>query len=184
MTATFAMTINGSAYPITSSFEIQNPATGGIAGRAPNATLADLDQAVASAQAAFETWSKTTDAERADALNAIAQKLGEHSEELAALITKEQGKPLNGVGSRFEMGGVGAWTTYTASLTLPVKVLQDNNEGRVEMHRKPLGVVGVNNALEFSRFNSDLASDARNSHRQYRGDQTVTLYAVVDASHG
>ena len=35
-----------------------------------------------------------------------------------------------------------AWTRYTAELGLPVEVLQDNNEGRVELHRKPIGVVG------------------------------------------
>jgi acyl-CoA reductase-like NAD-dependent aldehyde dehydrogenase len=54
----------------------------------------------------------------------------------------EQGKPLNGLGSRFELGGTQAWAGYTAELDIPVKVLQDNNEGRVELHRKPVGVVG------------------------------------------
>ncbi|MEO1308553.1 MAG: aldehyde dehydrogenase family protein, partial [Pseudomonadota bacterium] len=136
------MTIGGTARPSVSTFDVQNPATGGLAGRAPNGTLADLDAAVAAAETAFGGWSKRPDEERAEALGAIAAKLGEHSEELAALITQEQGKPLNGVGSRFEMGGVGAWTSYTASLSTPMKVLQDNNEGRVEMHRKPVGVVG------------------------------------------
>ncbi|AUQ58660.1 succinate-semialdehyde dehdyrogenase GabD [Phaeobacter inhibens] len=57
-------------------------------------------------------------------------------------ITAEQGKPLNGLGSRFEMGGAQAWAGYTAELSLPVKVLQDDAEVRIELHRKPLGVVG------------------------------------------
>ncbi|HEY8905908.1 MAG TPA: aldehyde dehydrogenase family protein, partial [Rhodoferax sp.] len=34
------------------------------------------------------------------------------------------------------------WAAHTASLTLPVKVLQDNEQGRVELQRKPIGVVG------------------------------------------
>jgi acyl-CoA reductase-like NAD-dependent aldehyde dehydrogenase len=46
------------------------------------------------------------------------------------------------MGSRFEMGGAGAWSGYTAGLSLPVRVLQDNEQGRVELHRKPVGVVG------------------------------------------
>jgi len=58
------------------------------------------------------------------------------------LLTREQGKPLNGLGSRFEIGGAAAWTRATAELTLPVEVLQDTPEGRVELHRKPIGVVG------------------------------------------
>lgn len=40
------------------------------------------------------------------------------------------------------MGGAQAWAGYTAELSLPVKVLQDDAEGRIELHRKPLGVVG------------------------------------------
>lgn len=142
MSATIRMTINGAPHDTAGTFDVQNPATGEVAGQAPNATLGDLDAAVSSANTAFESWSQTKDEDRAAALGAIAEKLGEHSEEIAALITQEQGKPLNGVGSRFEMGGVAAWTGYTASLSLPMKVLQDNNEGRVEMYRKPVGVVG------------------------------------------
>jgi acyl-CoA reductase-like NAD-dependent aldehyde dehydrogenase len=46
------------------------------------------------------------------------------------------------MGSRFELGGVQAWGHYTADIPMPVKVLQDNNEGRIELHRKPIGVVG------------------------------------------
>ena len=142
MSQLFNMTIGGAPNVTSSSFEVNNPATGGLVGHAPNATLVDLDAAVEAAQEAFETWSQTPDEDRAAVLRQLAEKLGEHAEELAALITQEQGKPLNGVGSRFEMGGVSAWTGYTASLALPMKVLQDNNEGRVEMYRKPVGVVG------------------------------------------
>lgn len=139
---TYAMTVDGAAYTTAATFPVTNPATGAVVGHAPNATTEDLDAAVAAASRAFETWSKTSDADRAAALGAVAARLGEASEELAALITQEQGKPLNGVGSRFEMGGVGAWTGFAQQMSLPMKVLQDNNEGRVEMHRKPLGVVG------------------------------------------
>ena len=61
---------------------------------------------------------------------------------MARLLTLEQGKPLNGLGSRFELGGALAWTRFTADIALPVEIVQDNNEGRVELHRKPVGVVG------------------------------------------
>lgn len=136
------MIINGSRAAAAASFDVTNPSTGEIVGTAPNATLADLDAAVAAAKTVFETWSKKTDAELAAACEAVAAKIGEHAEELALLLTKEQGKPLNGLGSRFELGGAQAWAGYTAGLSLPMKVLQDNNEGRIEMHRNPIGVVG------------------------------------------
>lgn len=81
-------------------------------------------------------------ADRQAACNKIAALIGENAEELATLST-EQGKPLNGVGARFEIGGCQAWTGYTASLTLEPEILQDNEEGRVELHHVPIGVVGA-----------------------------------------
>ncbi|MGL4311036.1 MAG: aldehyde dehydrogenase family protein, partial [Paracoccaceae bacterium] len=138
----FDLMIGGSTYKTAHRFEVINPATGKPAGTAPNATAADLDAAVAAAKTAFATWSQTSDADRQAACGAVAAVLGDHAEELAALITAEQGKPLNGLGSRWEMGGAQAWAGFTAGLSLPVKVLQDDNTGRVELHRKPLGVVG------------------------------------------
>ena len=87
-------------------------------------------------------WREVPESRRQAACLEIASKIEENSEELARILTAEQGKPLNGLGSRWEIGGAVAWTRYTASLSLPVKVLQDNDEGRVELHRKPIGVVG------------------------------------------
>ena len=72
----------------------------------------------------------------------MRRTIEENSEELAHLLTLEQGKPLNGLGSRFEIGGAVAWTRHTSELSLPPEVLQDGPEGRVELHRKPIGVVG------------------------------------------
>ncbi len=137
----FEMTIGGAPAPAAARFDVANPA-GGLAGQAPNGTLADLDRAVTAAQEAFASWSQLPDGERQRYCEAVTAKIADHSEELAQLITAEQGKPLNGLGSRFEMGGAQAWAGCTAGLSLPVKVLQDNAEGRVELHRKPLGVVG------------------------------------------
>ncbi|MEK7345882.1 MAG: aldehyde dehydrogenase family protein [Pseudomonadota bacterium] len=138
----FAMIIGGEHVRAASEFEVTNPSTGELVGKAPNASAADLDRAVAAAAKAYEGWSRQSDADRAKACSDIAQKIGEHAEELAQLLTQEQGKPLNGLGSRFELGGAQAWAAHTASLSLPVKTLQDNEQGRVELHRKSMGVVG------------------------------------------
>lgn len=138
----FGMMINGQSVFTAANFNVENPSTGDVVGRVPNASLGDLNRAVTAAKTAFETWSRRSDDELQAACAAVAAKIEEHTEELAQLVTLEQGKPLNGLGSRFELGGAQAWAGYTGSLSLPVKVLQDNEEGRVELHRNPIGVVG------------------------------------------
>lgn len=137
----FSMTIGSRKVAGQESFAIYNPATGEVVGQAPHASAEDLDAAVAAAKAAYPSWSGLPDAQRQAACAALAGKLAEHAEEIARLLTLEQGKPRGGLGSRFELGGAQAWAGHTASLTLPVKVLQDDNTGRVELHRKSLGVV-------------------------------------------
>ncbi|WHO77007.1 aldehyde dehydrogenase family protein [Rhizobium sp. BT03] len=134
--------IGGETVATTHHAPVANPSNGEIVGYMPLAGEADLDQAVAAAAAAFKSWSQTSNEERAAACRAIAEKIAEHAEELAQILTREQGKPLNGLGSRFEIGGALAWTRHTAEIDLPVEILQDDNEGRVELHRKPIGVVG------------------------------------------
>jgi acyl-CoA reductase-like NAD-dependent aldehyde dehydrogenase len=138
----YPIVVGGKSIQTADHFEVRNPATGEVVGLAPKASRSQLDDAVEAANAAFPNWSKRPDDERKNVCRTVARKIGEHAEELARLLTMEQGKPLNGLGSRFELGGTQAWAQYTAELDIPVKVLQDNNEGRVELHRKPMGVVG------------------------------------------
>jgi acyl-CoA reductase-like NAD-dependent aldehyde dehydrogenase/3-hydroxyisobutyrate dehydrogenase-like beta-hydroxyacid dehydrogenase/alkylhydroperoxidase/carboxymuconolactone decarboxylase family protein YurZ len=138
----YGLVIDGRVKLTDSYREVKNPATGEVVGQMPMGTTMDLDAAVAAAKRAFKTWSVKPEAERKAACHAIAARIEANAEELAQLITKEQGKPLNGLGSRFEAGGSAGWAHYTADLDLPMQVLQDNNEGRVELHRQPLGVVG------------------------------------------
>lgn len=138
----FAMTINGANKPTSSSFDVIDPASSRLVARCPSATSADLDCAIEAANAAFPAWAATPDADRRAAIGRMADLIALHAEDLAQLLTREQGKPLNGVGSRFELGGAQAWTRYVAALELPVEVVQNTPAGRVEVHRRPLGVVG------------------------------------------
>src|ERR1700712_89041 len=94
------MTINGRAIAGAGTFEVRNPSTGQVIGTAPNGSSADLEAAVAVAHAAFQSWSQKSDAELAEACIAVTNKINIHAEELAVLLTQEQGKPLNGLGSR------------------------------------------------------------------------------------
>ena len=139
------MIINGQPMASGDSFDVIDPASGTPFARVPRATPELVDQAVAAARAAFPAWSQTPDAERKQRMHQLADLLEANMPELMNLVTRETGKPLNGlngVGSGMEVGGAIAWTRVTAELELPVEVVQDNDEARVEVHRKPLGVVG------------------------------------------
>ena len=143
MSKKYEMTIGGETVAADSYEDVKNPAnTEEVVGQAPQATTAQLDQAVAAAKKAFESWRYTSDEERAGACQAIAKVVTDNAEELAELLTKEQGKPLNGLGSRFELGGCAGWAGFTASLSLPDKVIEESDEKTVIQTRVPLGVVG------------------------------------------
>jgi acyl-CoA reductase-like NAD-dependent aldehyde dehydrogenase len=73
---------------------VQNPATGETIGHAPLATLADVEAAMEAAHAAFSTWKNSPPQERSDLLHRTADLLQEHLDEIAVLLTREQGKPL------------------------------------------------------------------------------------------
>ena len=124
------------------SFAVYNPSTGALVANVPNATEETLNAAVAAARAAFPAWAATPDGKRQEICRKIASILGDNAEELAHLLTQEQGKPLNGLGSRWEVGGAQAWASHTAELAIPSKVLQDDENGLITLERKPLGVVG------------------------------------------
>ena len=143
MSKKYEMTIGGETVTADSYTDICNPAnTEEVVGQAPVATAEHLEQAIAAARKAFESWRFSSDEQRVEACQAIAKVCSDNAEELAVLLTKEQGKPMGGIGSNFELGGCAAWAGHTASLSLPDKVLEDSDEKKVIMKREPLGVVG------------------------------------------
>ncbi|MEM7502804.1 MAG: aldehyde dehydrogenase family protein [Pseudomonadota bacterium] len=143
MSQKYSMSINGESVAADSYVDVKNPAnTQEVVGECPVASSAQLDKAIASAKTAFGSWRHSSDAERVEACQAIAKVCEDNAEELATLLTKEQGKPLNGLGSRFEMGGAVGWAGYTSTLSLEDKVLEDSEEKHVVQTRMPLGVVG------------------------------------------
>lgn len=132
---------DGMSHSGTYSIDVTNPDGSGLAGSVAGVGTGEALAAIAAAQAAFPQWAMVPDGERQRLLMACADLLEAHAEELAQLLTREQGKPLNGMGSRFELGGAVAWTRHTASLPIDVEMIQDDGEAYVAIHRKPLGVV-------------------------------------------
>jgi acyl-CoA reductase-like NAD-dependent aldehyde dehydrogenase len=143
MSKKYEMTIGGKTVTADSYTDVRNPAnTEEVVGQAPVGTKAHLGQAVEAAAKAYQSWKNSSDAERVAACQAIAKVCEDNAEELATLVTMEQGKPLGGIGSQFELGGCAAWAGYTAGLSLPEKVIEDSAERHVVQQRIPLGVVG------------------------------------------
>ena len=76
------------------SIAVHNPADGSVIGSVAKASIADLDDALASAAKGFEVWRATPAIERGKLMRAAAQLLRERTDSIARLMTLEQGKPL------------------------------------------------------------------------------------------
>jgi acyl-CoA reductase-like NAD-dependent aldehyde dehydrogenase len=95
---------------------------------------------VAAAKAAFPAWSKTTLDERKAAINAMADAIEKNGTELARLLTQEQGNPWPTPRAR-------STAPPPSSATSPPSTCRrawsrTTATSRVEVRRKPLGVVG------------------------------------------
>jgi len=76
------------------TLDVLNPATGEKIGTVARASIADLDRALAAAQAGFATWRKMSALERASLMRKAAALVRERADSIARLMTQEQGKPL------------------------------------------------------------------------------------------
>ncbi|WP_040281176.1 aldehyde dehydrogenase family protein [Psychroserpens damuponensis] len=140
---TYHTIIGGKLITPKNTFEVKNPATDELIGHAPISTKTEVEQAVNAAKEAQPGWAALEDDVRKKYIMKVADVLSNNSEALARWITKEQGKPLAGPGSMFEMEACVGWTQVPASLDLPVEVVFEDDARRDELHRKPIGVVAA-----------------------------------------
>jgi aldehyde dehydrogenase (NAD+) len=136
---TFKLLIGGAVVPGEKYFDVINPATEEVVGRAPDATRAQLDAAVAAARKAFPGWRATPIAERQAKVAAMGEVIAAHMDELKRLLTAEQGKPLSG--AEEDVGGAPHFCGLSAKLTPPVEVHEDSEDRRSATYRVPIGVV-------------------------------------------
>jgi succinate-semialdehyde dehydrogenase/glutarate-semialdehyde dehydrogenase len=76
------------------TMEVRNPATGAVVDTVPKGGVEDTRRAIAAAEAAFPGWSKLSPHTRAHALMQATVHVREHLDEVAQLLTSEQGKPI------------------------------------------------------------------------------------------
>src|SRR5690349_8396592 len=90
----FSLLIGGELVQSAQHLDVINPALGAVFARCPAAHGSELDRAVAAARRAFPAWRARSFAERAALVKRFSQRLRERQNELAELLTREQGKPL------------------------------------------------------------------------------------------
>ena len=137
----YNLLINGEMVAGTSTMPVLNPATEEVLTDCPRSSEEQLNQAVQAAKNAFSSWSQTQIQERKEIVLKIADIVEANAQELAQILTEEQGKPIGDATG--EVYGMAAFCRYFASLDLPVKLIEDSDGRKVEAHRTPLGVVGA-----------------------------------------
>lgn len=133
-------TINGRAAATHNQFDVINPATGSPFGEAPAATMEQVDEAFGAALTAYQTWRSDPELRKRKLLEASAAITGA-ADELSAILAEESGKTAQF--AAFEAPVAAGWLGYYAGLELSREVLQDDETARVEVLRRPLGVVAA-----------------------------------------
>lgn len=139
--ADFTLTLNGQGVLAQEHFDVLDPSTEERIAQAPDASLAQLNDAIAAARQAFPAWRDADHSARQQALTAMADRLQHHAEDFARLLTSEQGKPL--ADARGEIGRCVHWLRSFAAHTLPVSHHDDGAGHRFETRHVPLGVVAA-----------------------------------------
>lgn len=123
---------------------IHDPATGAVLARVPRLGRAEVDAAIDAAARAFGPWSQRLAAERAAALRGWADLVVTHAEDLARIMTAEQGKPLGE--ARGEVLSAAAYIGFYAeeARRVPGEMTASHRaDSRIMVIHQPIGVVGA-----------------------------------------
>jgi phenylacetaldehyde dehydrogenase len=132
------------------SIEVFDPATGDVVSQIASATDNDVDRAVKSAQAAFESWSQAKPLQRQSLLLRLADLMEQHADRLAEIESIDNGKSCviarNGdVGSSINfVRYMAGWATKITGSTLDVSTPHlPGAEFHAYIKKQPVGVVGA-----------------------------------------
>jgi succinate-semialdehyde dehydrogenase/glutarate-semialdehyde dehydrogenase len=123
---------------------VTNPATGEVLGELPDCTAAETRTAIAAAETAMIGWRARTHAERADILMRWYTLILAHTEDLAQILTAEQGKPLSE--SRGEVAYGASFVRWFAEEARRIngKIIPSPTAGRkIFAMKEPVGVCAI-----------------------------------------
>ncbi|KAJ4758337.1 Aldehyde dehydrogenase [Rhynchospora pubera] len=124
--------------------EVQNPATGDVIASVPCMGTKETTDAISSAYSTYSSWSKLTAAERSKALRNWYDLIIKHKDELALLITLEQGKPI-----KEALGEVSYGASFIEFFSEEAKRIYGDiipaplSDRRLLVLKQPVGVVGA-----------------------------------------
>lgn len=124
-----------------STLEVHNPATGALLGSVPKMGAAETRRTIAAANAAWPLWRRKTAAERGRLLRRWFELMMQHQEDLALIMTTEQGKPL--AESRGEIAYAASfleWFGEEGKRAYGEIVPSPANDRRILVTREPVGV--------------------------------------------
>lgn len=123
------------------TIDVINPATGELVARVPNGGAAETQRAIAAAERAMTSWRKTLSKQRAIVLRKLYELMHQHIDDLALIMTAEQGKPL--VESRGEIvyaAGFIEWFSEEARRVYGDIIPQNVDGRRILAQKTPIGV--------------------------------------------
>lgn len=138
-----AMLIDGAWIQADSgeTIEIRNPATGVLIARVPNGGAAETKRAIAAAERAMQAWRNALPSERARVLRRLYELMLEHIDDLATVMTSEQGKPLSeSRGEILYAAGFIEWFSEEAKRIYGDIVPHNVAGRRILVQKAPIGV--------------------------------------------
>ena len=124
--------------------DVDNPATGETIGRVPKLGAAETERAIAAADRAMPAWAARTAKERAQVLRRFFDLMMAHQDDLAALLTREQGKPL--AEARGEIAYAASfleWFGEEAKRVYGQTIPSHAPDKRIVVLKQPIGVVAA-----------------------------------------
>ena len=123
---------------------VTNPATGETVAEVDGAGVAETESTVAAAREAFNTWSAKSASERADLMRAWFDLMMEYQDDLAYILTSEQGKPLAEAKGEIAYGASFIeWFAEEAKRVYGDTIPAPSTDKRIVVIKQPVGVVAA-----------------------------------------
>ncbi|WP_426616787.1 NAD-dependent succinate-semialdehyde dehydrogenase [Ralstonia pseudosolanacearum] len=127
-----------------STRDVTDPATGRVIGTVPAMGAAETRRAIEAAQAAQRAWRKVTARERARILRKLADLMLEHQQDLARILTAEQGKPLpEATGEIAYAASFIEWFAEEARHVYGDTIPAPQGDRRIVVNKEPIGVTAA-----------------------------------------
>src|SRR5688572_24062863 len=139
MSEDLKLLIDGELVGGDGTMDVIDPSTGASFMSVPRGSVRQAEQAIAAAKAAQPGCAALSLDERRACLTAFADAIHANADALTRMLVREQGKPLAEASD--EIAYTEAFVRHFNTIEVPAEVLEDSESRRVELHRKPLGVV-------------------------------------------